>query len=95
MVKVFFSEERHAPKKKTSKEISIAKRQYLPLGYSWQIFFTHYDLDSLVEILGKMAAVQVHGPSVTGVLIESAVAFEFGNVSDLDMAFDEDKIILA
>jgi hypothetical protein len=42
-----------------------------------------------------MAAVQVHGPSVTGVLIESAVAFEFGNVSDLDMAFDEDKIILA
>jgi c-di-GMP-binding flagellar brake protein YcgR len=80
-------------KKKTSKKISIEKRQYLRLGYSRLISFTHYDPDSLVEIPGKMAAVQ--DLSESGVLIESAVAFEPGNVIDLDIAFEQDKIILA
>jgi c-di-GMP-binding flagellar brake protein YcgR len=80
-------------KKKASKEISIEKRQYLRLGYSRLISFTHYDPDSLVEIPGKMAA--VHDLSESGVLIESSVAFEPGNVIDLDIAFEQDKIILA
>ena len=80
-------------KKKPSKEIPVEKRQYLRLGYSRLISFTHYDTDSLVEIPGKMAA--VHDLSESGVLIESAVAFEPGNVLDLDIAFEQDKIILA
>ena len=80
-------------KKKPSKEIPIEQRQYLRLGYSRLISFTHYDPDSLVEIPGKMAA--VHDLSESGVLIESAVAFEPGNVIDLDIAFEQDKIILA
>jgi c-di-GMP-binding flagellar brake protein YcgR len=80
-------------KKKTSKKIPIEKRQYLRLGYSRLISFTHYDPDSLVEIPGKMAA--VHDLSESGVLIESSVAFEPGNVIDLDIAFEQDKIILA
>jgi hypothetical protein len=79
-------------KKKPSKEISIEKRQYLRLGYSRLISFTHYDPDSLVEIPGGMAA--VHDLSESGVLIESAVALEPGNVIDLDIAFEQDKIIL-
>jgi hypothetical protein len=37
----------------------------------------------------------VHDLSEAGVLIESAVAFEPGNVIDLDIAFEQDKIILA
>ena len=80
-------------KKKPSNEIPVEKRQYLRLGYSRLISFTHYDPDSLVEIPGKMAA--VHDLSESGVLIESAVAFEPGNVIDLDIAFEQDKIILA
>ena len=80
-------------KKKTPKEIPVEKRQYLRLGYSRLISFTHYDPDSLVEIPGKMAA--VHDLSESGVLIESAVAFEPGQVVDLDIAFEQDKIILA
>ncbi len=80
-------------KKKPSKEIPVEQRQYLRLGYSRLISFTHYDPDSLVEIPGKMAA--VHDLSESGVLIESAVAFEPGNVIDLDIAFEQDKIILA
>jgi hypothetical protein len=80
-------------KKKPSKEIPVEQRQYLRLGYSRLISFTHYDPDSLVEIPGKMAA--VHDLSEIGVLIESAVAFEPGNVIDLDIAFEQDKIILA
>jgi len=79
--------------KKSSKKIAVEKRQYLRLGYSRLISFTHYDPDSLVEIPGKMAA--VHDLSESGVLIESAVAFEPGNVLDLDIAFEQDKIILA
>ena len=80
-------------KKKTPKEIPVEKRQYLRLGYSRLISFTHYDPESLVEIPGKMAA--VHDLSESGVLIESAVAFEPGHVVDLDIAFEQDKIILA
>ena len=80
-------------KKKSSKEIAVEKRQYLRLGYSRLISFTHYDPDSLVEIPGKMAA--IHDLSESGVLIESAVVFEPGNVIDLDIAFEQDKIILA
>jgi len=80
-------------KKKPSKKISVEQRQYLRLGYSRLISFTHYDPDSLVEIPGKMAA--VHDLSESGVLIESSVAFEPGNVIDLDIAFEQDKIILA
>jgi c-di-GMP-binding flagellar brake protein YcgR len=80
-------------KKKPSNKIPVEKRQYLRLGYSRLISFTHYDTDSLVEIPGKMAA--VHDLSESGVLIESAVAFEPGNVIDLDIAFEQDKIILA
>ena len=80
-------------KKKPLNEIPVEKRQYLRLGYSRLISFTHYDPDSLVEIPGKMAA--VHDLSESGVLIESAVAFEPGNVIDLDIAFEQDKIILA
>jgi hypothetical protein len=80
-------------KKKPSNEIPVEKRQYLRLGYSRLISFTHYDTDSLVEIPGKMAA--VHDLSESGVLIESAVPFEPGNVIDLDIAFEQDKIILA
>jgi len=79
--------------KKPSKKIAVEKRQYLRLGYSRLISFTHYDPDSLVEIPGKMAA--VHDLSESGVLIESAVVFEPGNVIDLDIAFEQDKIILA
>ena len=81
------------PKKKLSKKNSVEQRLYLRLGYSRLISFTHYDPDSLVEIPGKMAA--VHDLSESGVLIESAVAFEPGNVIDLDIAFEQDKIILA
>jgi len=81
------------PKKKLSKKNSVEQRLYLRLGYSRLISFTHYDPDSLVEIPGKMAA--VHDLSEAGVLIESAVAFEPGNVIDLDIAFEQDKIILA
>jgi hypothetical protein len=80
-------------KKKPSKKISVEQRQYLRLGYSRLISFTHYDPDCLVEIPGKMAA--VHDLSESGVLIESSVAFEPGNVIDLDIAFEQDKIILA
>ena len=80
-------------KKKSSKKIAVEQRQYLRLGYSRLISFTHYDPDSLVEIPGGMAA--VHDLSESGVLIESAVAFEPGNVIDLDIAFEDDKIILA
>lgn len=80
-------------KKKTSKKISTDKRQYLRLGYSRLISFTHYDPDSLVEIPGKLPA--IHDLSEAGVFIESAVAFEPGNVIDLDIAFEQDKIILA
>ena len=79
--------------KKPSKKIAVEKRQYLRLGYSRLISFTHYDPDCFVEIPGKMAA--VHDLSESGVLIESAVAFEPGNVIDLDIAFEQDKIILA
>jgi len=81
------------PKKKLSKKNSVEQRLYLRLGYSRLISFTHYDPDSLVEIPGKMAA--IHDLSESGVLIESAVAFEPGNVVDLDIAFEQDKIILA
>jgi|LQYC01.1.fsa_nt_gi c-di-GMP-binding flagellar brake protein YcgR len=80
-------------KKKPAKKVTVEKRQYLRLGYSRLISFTHYDPDSLVEIPGNMAA--VHDLSQSGVLIESAVAFDPGNVIDLDMAFEQDKIILA
>ena len=80
-------------KKKPAKKVTVEKRQFLRLGYSRLISFTHYDPDSLVEIPGNMAA--VHDLSQSGVLIESAVAFEPGNVIDLDMAFEQDKIILA
>ena len=79
--------------KKPSKKIAVEKRHYLRLGYSRLISFTHYDPDSLVEIPGKMAA--VHDLSESGVLIESGVVFEPGNVIDLDIAFEQDKIILA
>ena len=81
------------PKKKLSKKNSVEQRLYLRLGYSRLISFTHYDPDSLVEIPGKMAA--VHDLSEAGVLIESAVLFEPGNVVDMDIAFEQDKIILA
>ena len=80
-------------KKKPAKKTSVEQRQYLRLGYSRLISFTHYDSDSLVEIPGKMAA--VHDLSEAGVLIESAVAFEPGDIIDLDIAFEQDKIILA
>jgi len=80
-------------KKKPAKKISVEQRQYLRLGYSRLISFTHYDPDSLIEIPGKMAA--VHDLSESGVLIESSVAFEPGHVVDLDIAFEQDKIILA
>ena len=80
-------------KKKPSKKISVEQRQYLRLGYSRLISFTHYDPDSLVEIPGEMAT--VYDLSESGVLIESAVVFEPGNVIDLDIAFEQDKIILA
>jgi hypothetical protein len=80
-------------KKKPSIKIPVEQRQYLRLGYSRLISFTHYDPDSLVEIPGEMAA--VHDLSEIGVLIESAIAFEPGNVIDLDIAFEQDKIILA
>jgi len=80
-------------KKKTPKNIPVENRQYLRLGYSRLISFTHYDPESLVEIPGKMAA--VHDLSESGVLIESSVAFEPGHVVDLDIAFEQDKIILA
>jgi len=80
-------------KKKPSKKISVEQRRYLRLGYSRLISFTHYDPDSLVEIPGEMAT--VHDLSESGILIESSVVFEPGNVIDLDIAFEQDKIILA
>ena len=80
-------------KKRTSKEIPIEKRRYLRLEYSRLISFTHYDTESLIEIPGKMAAVK--DLSEEGILIETAEAFEPGNVIDLDIAFEQDKIITA
>lgn len=90
---IFLLRSAMATKKNPSKEIPIEKRQYLRLGYSRLISFTHYDPESLVEIPGKMAA--VHDVSESGILIKSSVAFEPGNVIDLDIAFEQDKIILA
>ena len=93
-VRLFFFQRSSMPKqKKPSKKIAVEKRHYLRLDYSRLISFTHYDPDSLVEIPGKMAA--VHDLSESGVLIESAVVFEPGNVIDLDIAFEQDKIIPA
>lgn len=80
-------------KKKPAEKEVVEKRQYLRLGYSRLISFTHYDTNSFVEIPGKMAA--VHDLSESGVLIESSVPFEIGNVIDMDMAFEQDRIILA
>lgn len=69
------------------------KRQYLRLDYSRLISFTHYDPENLVEIPGKMAAVK--DLSESGILIETAESFEPGNVLDLDIAFEQDRIIPA
>jgi|GEM_PF-1515913 len=73
------------------KEIPVEKRRYLRLEYSRLISFTHYDNESLVAIPGKMAAVK--DLSEQGMLIETAEKLEPGNVLDLDIAFEQDKII--
>ena len=81
------------PKKRGAKKPLIEKRQYLRLDYSRLISFTHYDTESLVEIPGKLAAVK--DLSESGMLIETAELFEPGNILDLDIAFEQDKIVPA
>ena len=69
------------------------KRQHLRLDYSRLISFTQYDSDNQMGIPGGMAAIK--DLSESGILLQTAEAFALGNMLDLDIAFEEDKIIRA
>jgi len=75
------------------KETSEDKRRHLRFDYSRLISFTHYDSANDVEIPGRMAA--VHDLSESGILIQTAESLELGNILDLDIAFEQEKIIRA
>jgi len=75
------------------KGISSEKRRHLRFDYSRLISFTHYDPANDVEIPGRMAA--VHDLSESGILIQTAEQLEPGNILDLDIAFEQEKIIRA
>lgn len=74
-------------------ETSEDKRRHLRFDYSRLISFTHYDAANDVEIPGRMAA--VHDLSESGILIQTAEKLEPGNILDLDIAFEQEKIIRA
>ena len=76
-----------------NKEASREKRRHLRLDYSRLISFTHYDRENDIEIPGRMAAVQ--DLSESGILIQTAESFEPGNMLDLNIAFEQEKIIRA
>lgn len=67
------------------------KRRHIRLDYSRLISFTHYADDSQVRIPGKMAAVK--DVSEAGVLIQTAELLDAGDVLDLDIAFEQEKIV--
>lgn len=69
----------------------IEKRRHIRLDYSRLISFTHYADDSQVQIPGKMAAIK--DVSEAGILIQTAELLESGDVLDLDIAFEQDKIV--
>jgi len=75
------------------KEMSEDKRRHLRFDYSRLISFTHYDPANDIEIPGRMAA--VHDLSESGILIQTAENLEPGNILDLDIAFEQEKIIRA
>lgn len=67
------------------------RRECLRLDYSRLISFTHHDPDNQVAIPGRMAAIK--DISEAGVLLETAEIFESGNQLDLDIAFEQEKIV--
>lgn len=69
------------------------QRQHIRSDYSRLISFTHYDPKNDLEMPGKMAA--IHDLSESGVLIQTAESFDPGDTVDLDIAFEQEKIISA
>lgn len=69
----------------------IEKRRHIRLDYSRLISFTLYADDSQVQVPGKMAAIK--DVSEAGVLIQTAELLEAGDMLDLDIAFEQDKIV--
>ncbi len=69
------------------------KRKHLRLHYSRLISFVHYDADDHIEMPGGMAAIK--DLSQAGILIETGLGFEPGDKLDLDIAFEQDRIIPA
>lgn len=67
------------------------RRQHLRLDYSRLISFSHHDPSDNIEVPGKMAAVK--DISEAGVLIETAEAFQLGTRLNLDIAFEQEKIV--
>ncbi|HNR13210.1 MAG TPA: PilZ domain-containing protein, partial [Thermodesulfobacteriota bacterium] len=67
------------------------KRRYLRLHYSRLISFIQYDTNNQIEIPAGMAAVK--NLSEAGILIEAANVLKPGDPIDLDIAFEQEKII--
>lgn len=81
------------PGKEAKAQNQQEKRQYLRLHYSRLISFVCYDADNHTERPAGMAAIK--NLSEAGILIETGTGFEPGDKLDLDIAFEQDKIIPA
>ena len=68
------------------------KRKHLRLHYSRLISFVRYDPEGYVEMPEGMAAIK--DLSQAGILVETGVAFKPGDRIALDIAFEQEKVIL-